>query len=168
MKTTKNFALCVLAFTLISLNACNNPTTKDSNIDAEKAAIQIVINEHLDAADSLDVDRLLNCLSEDHVDMPPNMPKIIGKKAYGEYFSTWIDFFKNLKQNEMSFVPDEFIVSGDWAFQIGTYKTKFTMQNDYIIEDEGNYVWIFKKELNGNWKWARVISNSTKQLPNTE
>ena len=139
------------------------------NLEVEKAAIQMVINDHLDAVDSLDVARLLNCMTEDHVEMPANMSRLVGKQEYGEYFSTWIGIFKSLKQKEMYFEADEFVVSGDWAFQIGTYSTKFTLQDDSLIEDVGNYVWIFKKDdLDRNWKWARVISNSTKQIPNVE
>ena len=131
------------------------------DIEKEKKAIQMVISEHVDAIDSLDTDRLLEGATEDIIDMPANMPRLVGKQAYGKNFSTWIGFFKSLKQKEMSFVPDEFVVTGDWAFQIGTYSTKFTLQDDSLIEDTGNYVWIFKKEHDGNWKWARVISNST-------
>jgi len=48
----------------------------------------------------------------------------------------------------MSFPVNEIVVTGDWAFQ----------------KDEGNFVWLFKKDNAGNWKWARVISNSTKPL----
>ena len=135
-----------------------------TDIEKEKKAIQMVISEHMDAIDSLDVDRLLEGQTEDIIEMPANMPRLVGKQAYGKYFSTWIGFFKSLKQKEMSFVPDEFVVSGDWAFQIGTYSTKFTLQDDSLIEDTGNYVWIFKKNHDGNWKWARVISNTTKPL----
>ena len=132
-----------------------------ADIEKEKKAIQMVISEHLDAIDSLDVDRLLEGQTEDIMDMPPNMPRLVGKQAYSKYFSTWIGIFKSLKQKEMSFVSDEFVVTGDWAFQIGTYSRKFTLQDDSLIEDTGNYVWIFKKDHDGNWKWARVISNST-------
>lgn len=148
--------------------SCDNPSHSKVNLEDEKAAIQMVINEHLDAVDSLDVTRLLNCMTEDHVEMPANMPRLVGKQAYGEYASSWMGFFKSLKQKEMSFVSDEFVVTGDWAFQIGTYSTKFTLQDDSLIEDTGNYVWIFNKDHDRTWKWARVISNSTKQTPNTE
>jgi ketosteroid isomerase-like protein len=99
---------------------------------------------------------------EDHVEMAPNTLKIVGKQPYASYFSNFIEFFKTLKDKEMSFKPDEFVVSGNWAFQIGTYMTKFKLQDDNVIEDSGNYVWIFKKENDGSWKWARVISNSNK------
>lgn len=64
----------------------------------------------------------------------------------------------------MSFPVNEFVVTGAWAFQIGTYKTKLILHDDSVIEDEGNFVWLFKKDNAGNWKWARVISNSTKPL----
>ena len=136
-----------------------------TDIEKEKKAIQMVISEHMDAVDSLDADRLLEGITEDIIDMPSNMPRLVGKQAYGKFFSTsWIGFLQSLKQKEISFVPDEFVVTGDWAFQIGTYSTKFTLQDDSLIEDTGNYVWIFKKDHDGNWKWARVISNSTKPL----
>lgn len=147
---------------------CDNSSTTKVNLEADKVAIQAIIDEHLDAVDSLDVNRLLNCITEDHVEMPANMPRLVGKQAYGEYFSTWIGFFESLKKKEMSFVSEEFVVAADWAFQIGTYSTKFTLQDDSSIEDTGNYVWIFKKDNVGNWKWARVISNSTKQIPTSK
>ena len=131
-----------------------------ADIEIEKKAIQMVISEHMDAVDSLDVDRLLEGVTEDFIEMPSNMPRLVGKQAYGNYFSTLIGFLQSLKQKEMSFVPDEFVVTGDWAFQIGTYSLKFTFQDDSLSEDTGNYIWIFKKDHDGNWKWARVISNS--------
>jgi len=168
MKITKKILLGFLVLSLLSVISCDNPSQNNVNLEVEKAAIQMVISERLDAVDSLDVDRLLNCMTEDHVEMPANMPRLIGKQAYGEYFSTWIGFFESLKKKEMSFVSDELVVATDWAFQIGTYSTKFTLQDDSSIEDTGNYVWIFKKDNAGNWKWARVISNSTKQIPNAE
>ena len=120
MKITRNILLSFLILSLLFVISCDNPSQNNVNLEAEKAAIQMVINEHLDAVDSLDVSRLLNCVTEDHVEMAPNMSKIVGKQEYGEYFSSWIGFFKSLKQKEMSFMPDEFVVSGDWAFQIGT------------------------------------------------
>jgi len=168
MKTTKKIMFILLILSLVFTISCENSSLSKVNLEDEKASIQMVINEHLDAVDSLDVDRLLNSMTEDHVEMPANMPKLVGKQAYGEYFSTWIGFFESLKQKEMSFVIDEFVVTGDWAFQIGTYSTKFTLQDDTLIEDTGNFVWIFNKDHDGNWKWARVISNSTKQTPNAE
>ena len=148
--------------------SCDNSSTTKSNLDVDKAAIDAIIDEHLDALDSLDVERLLNCMTEDHVEMPANMPRLVGKQAFSEYFSTWIPIFESLKQKEMSFVSDEFVVTTSWAFQIGTYSYKFTLQDDSSMEDTGNYVWIFKKDDTGSWKWARVISNSTKQLPSSE
>ncbi len=131
------------------------------DIEKEQQAILMVITEHMDAIDSLDVDRLLEGQTDDFIDMPPNMPRLVGKQAYGKYFSTLIGFLQSLKQKEMVFLTDEIVVAGDWAYHIGTYSTKFTLQDDSLIEDAGNYVWIFKKDHDGNWKWARVISNST-------
>jgi hypothetical protein len=50
-----------------------------------------------------------------------------------------LDFSKTLKSKEMSFPVNEFVVTGAWAFRIGTYKTKLILQDDSVIEDEGNF-----------------------------
>ncbi len=164
----KKLQLSLLILMIPVLFSCESSTDKVIDIEAEKAAIQNVIDEHMDAIDSLDVNRILAGQTEDHLDMPPNMPRIKGQEAYKEFFTPWIGFFESLKYKEMTFDADEFVVSGDWAFQIGTYSTKFVFQDDNAIEDEGNFVWIFKKETDGNWKWARLISNSTRPLPISE
>lgn len=96
--------------------------------------------------------------------MPPNMQRLVGKDDYARHIKSWLDFSKTLKSQEMSFPVNEFVIAGDWAFKIGTYKTKLILQDDNVMEDEGNFVWLFKKDSIGNWKWARVISNSTKSL----
>ena len=96
--------------------------------------------------------------------MPPNVARLIGKDEYAEHVQSYLDFSKTFKSKEMSFPVSEFVVTGDWAFQIGTYKVKFTLQDDSVMKDEGNFVWIFKKDETGSWKWARVISNSSKPL----
>ena len=150
------------------LFGCENTTEKATDIEAEKAKIQKVIDEHIEAIYPMDVNQLLAGTTDDFLEMPPNMPKIVGKEAYKEYCNTWKDFFETIKDQEMSFKKYESVVSGNWAFQIGTYSNKFILENDSVIEDEGNYVWIFKKESEGNWKWARSISNSTKSLPISE
>jgi ketosteroid isomerase-like protein len=165
MKATKKLLLIVLIVLTPVLFSCESKKGKAIDIEAEKAEIQKVIDEHLEAVDLMDVNRLSATCTDDLMEMPPNMPRIIGKDAYEEYCNTWKDFFKDPKNNDWSFEADEFVVSSDWAFQIGTYSTKFILQDDSILEDEGNYVWIFKKDYEDNWKWARVISNSTKPLP---
>jgi ketosteroid isomerase-like protein len=122
------------------------------------------IDAHFSYIDSYDLDKLLTLATTDVVEMPPNVPRIVGKDGYAGHLKSWLDLSKTLKSKEMSFPISEFVVTGDWAFQIGTYKTKFIFQDDNVIEDEGNFVWLFKKDSIGNWKWARVISNSTKSL----
>jgi|GEM_PF-2621493 len=161
MKTTKISLLSLSVILILVLFSCENTSEKVIDVESEKEAIQKVIDEHMDAIDSLDVDRILAVQADDHLDMPSNMPRVVGKDAYREYFSPYIGFFKSLKENEMSFDIDEFVVSGNWAFQIGRYSSKFITQDDFVMKDEGNYVWIFNKDDEGNWKWARVISNST-------
>jgi len=157
--------LYILTMTVMMIVGCQqNPKLVTVGIEAEKTAIQKVFDEHFTALDSFDLDKLLSLQTEDIIEMPPNMPRIVGKEAYAEFCKPVLDFSRTLKSKEMSNVPTEFVVTGNWAFQIGTYKSKSTLQNDMVIEDEGNYLFLFKKDSIGNWKWARVIYNSTKPL----
>lgn len=143
---------------------CEKQSVPIDDIDADKKAIQLIIDDHLIAVDSLDVDRIIEGQTEDHLNMVANMPPVFGKQAYIEYFTPLAEYFRNLKERELIFEADEFVVSDDWAFQLGHYTSTFKHQNDYVLKDEGNYLWIFKKENDGKWKWARVISNSTLPL----
>lgn len=155
----------MLSITVVVITACQQtPKTTPVDIAGEKAAIQKVIDAYFNYIDSDNLDSLLSLLTEDIIEMPSNVPRIVGKDGYARHLKSWLDFSKTLKSKEMSFPVIEFVVTGDWAFQIGTYKIKFTFQDDNVVEDEGNFVWLFNKDSTGNWKWAREISNSTKPL----
>jgi ketosteroid isomerase-like protein len=155
----------LLSIAVMIITSCQQtPKTIPVDIAGEKAAIQKVIDAYFNYIDSDNLDGVLSLQTEDIIEMPPNVPRLIGKDGYAGHLKSWLDFSKTLKNKEMLFPVSEFVVTGDWAFQIGTYKTKLTLQDDSVIEDEGNFVWLFKKDNAGNWKWARVISNSTKPL----
>ena len=152
-----------LTMAVMITTACQ-PKTIPIDTEAEKAAIQKIIDAHFNYMDSYNLDSLLTLQTDDIVEMPPNVPRLVGKDGYAGHLKSWLDLSKTLKSKEMSFPINEFVVTGDWAFQIGTYKTKLILQDDSVVEDEGNFMWLFKKDSTGNWKWARVISNSTKPL----
>lgn len=149
----------LLAF--FTTHGCKQNSTE--NFEADKAAIQKIIDEHMKGVETLDLRLILPNVAEDNIEMPANSERLIGKKPYQDYCQHFFDYVKTLKKHEMICTPDEFVVSGDWAFQIGKYTFKLVFPNDSITEDKGNYVWLFKKEAN-KWKWARVISNSTMPL----
>jgi ketosteroid isomerase-like protein len=77
-----------------------NPKTVTVDTEAEKAAIQKVFDEHFAALDSFDLDKLLSLQTEDVIEMPPNMPRIVGKEAYAEFCKPVLDFLRNLKRKE--------------------------------------------------------------------
>jgi ketosteroid isomerase-like protein len=158
----KKILYVLITAIMVTYGCQHTPKSAPVDIAAEKAAIQKVIEAHFNYMDSYNLDKLLDLITVDIVEMPPNMPRVVGKVNYASYLKSWLDYSKTLKTKEMSFPVSEFLVNGNWAFQIGMYKTKLVPQNDTVIEDEGNFIWIFKKDSIGNWKWARVISNSTK------
>jgi ketosteroid isomerase-like protein len=164
MKTREIILMILLIVILIVPLSCVNKANQIVDIESEKAAIQNVVDAHFKYMDSYDLDKLLTLQTEDILEMPPNVPPLVGRDGYAGHLKSWLDYSKTLKNKEMSFPVSEFVVTENWAFQIGTYRVKFTTQDDNVIEDEGNFVWLFKKDSADNWKWARVISNSTKPL----
>ena len=81
MEMTKTTRLKLLIILLLPMISCDNSSTTKSNLDVDKAAIETIIDEHLDALDSLDVERLLNCMTEDHVEMPAKYAKTSGQTS---------------------------------------------------------------------------------------
>ena len=155
----RKICIAVLFLTFIVTNSCSEQQKVD--VDADKAAIQKIIDDHMDAVDSLDVDRILADMTDDILVIPPNIPLVSGKDAYKEYLAPWIPFLESLEDKKMTFNATEFVITGNWAFQIGTYKVEFIFQGGNTSVDEGNYIWMFRKETDGTWKWAREISNSS-------
>ena len=57
-------------------------------------------------------------------------------------------------------------VSGDTAYDIGTYKQGLMPQKGGgMIDDKGKYVVLLKKDSNGNWWITHAIYNSDLPLP---
>jgi len=127
MKTMEKILMSLLIVTLIVPLSYINQANQIVDIESEKDAIQNVVNAHFKYMDSYDLDNVLTLQTEDILEMPPNVPPLVGKDGYAGHLKSWLDYSKTLKNNEMSFPVSEFV-------------------------------------LTGNWKWARVISNSTKPL----
>ncbi len=160
METSQIIRLPVL-LTLVLLAACNR--TPESKLDAaaEEEAIRQVRQEHLDAAKAHDLDKLVATFAEDGVEMPPNSEPIIGRDAYRTYCEATLS---QMGDFDASFEAVELVVSGDWAFEHGTYTVSFSLPDSQPVEDRGKYLWTYKREADGKWRFARICFNTSKPL----
>ena len=55
--------------------------------------------------------------------------------------------------------PEQTDVSGDMAFDRGTYKTTLTPKSGAAVVEEGRYLVVLKRQTDGSWKIAAEMGN---------
>jgi ketosteroid isomerase-like protein len=109
-----------------------------------------------------DADRMYAYLAPDVVAMPPNMPPVSGADASRE----WLRGFFGAFNVENHYQSEEIVISGDWAFDRGTVTESMTPKaGGPPMKSNSKYVWMYRR-VNGAWKQARVIWNSSDAPPN--
>ena len=61
---------------------------------------------------------------------------------------------------------EEIVVSGDWGFDRGTYRyTETPREGGRTVVTEGHYLWLSRRDTDGEWRFARIIWNSRTPSP---
>ena len=126
--------------------------------ETDEAAIRRVRQAHLDAAEAHDIDALVSTWAEDGVELPPNEPPTIGKEAYRARCERVLG---EMGDYDSSFETAELEECGDWAFERGTFVVRSRaapVRGE--AEQRGKYIWIYRRQPDGTWKWARAIWNA--------
>ncbi|HEX5052565.1 MAG TPA: SgcJ/EcaC family oxidoreductase [Planctomycetota bacterium] len=97
--------------------------------------------------------------TEDALVLYPNQPPVSGRAQIQDYFT---GFFGQFPKNEFELTSDEVTVTGDWAFDRGTYRWTGTPPTDVPERDEGKYLVILQRQADGTWKVARDMDNSNR------
>ena len=89
--------------------------------------------------------------------LAPNRPPIVGKAANDALNG---GAFEQFDFNE-TWTPVETVVSGDWAYQRGTFTTAATPKAGGAgREISGNFLRIYQRQPNGEWRMIRDMFNS--------
>jgi uncharacterized protein (TIGR02246 family) len=91
--------------------------------------------------------------AEDGILMPPNQPKVRGRKAILPFFQEMIDKVGGTHTRQMV----EFGVEGDLAYQVATIAL-----TDTKTPGQGKFLEIFRPQQDGSWKIHLCIWNSDK------
>jgi ketosteroid isomerase-like protein len=92
--------------------------------------------------------------------MPPNEPAIRGAAAIQGWFQKQIDG----GVTKLQLTPTESRITGDVAFETGTYTVSVKPKTGPPITDTGKYIVMLRKE-SGGWKISHDIFNSDLPLP---
>jgi uncharacterized protein (TIGR02246 family) len=123
---------------------------------ADEAAIAEFNRKYLKAINDGDIDTLASLTTEDHMMISSGGAPLAGKKALVDAMTR---AFQNNKFNE-SWEPLETVVSGDLAYQRGTFVVEATPKaGGEMSRTTGNFLRIYRK-IDGNWFMVRDTFNS--------
>jgi ketosteroid isomerase-like protein len=106
-------------------------------------------------------DTTLANFTDDAVSMPNFMPMSKGKKAIREQYAQMMG--TGMKFTNVDFVMMDLQVSGEYAYEIGTYSMTFEMPPMGQMTDAGKYVTVYQQAKDGSWKVKVETWNSDKE-----
>jgi uncharacterized protein (TIGR02246 family) len=145
----------VAAAGLLALAGCQKAPADTS---ADKAALRAMLVEFDTAYNAGDADKIAGMYWEDAVVMPPGEPASTGRVAIRASMDSGITAAKAAGMSLDIADANIIEVSGDMAFDSGTYEVKSAAG---AVIDTGNYVGVYQKR-EGKWGYIRDIWNSDK------
>lgn len=111
-----------------------------------------------------DADSLANLFAADAWQMPPNAPPLVGREVIRAFWKTAL----NWGSWEFDFQTQDVVVNGSLAVERGKYRLRFTAKPGVppampSLEDQGNYVVLWRREGDGEWRavWDAPVSEKT-------
>ena len=119
-------------------------------------------DEFVAAFNREDVNVMEGFLSDDHVGTPPNRPPILGREASVAFWREGLAAAKS----EFTVIPQELEVIGDVAIDRFHWAVEITPRKGGAPgRDEGDCVWMWRRQKDGEWKLASAIWNSNLPQP---
>jgi ketosteroid isomerase-like protein len=113
----------------------------------------------LDAMKANDGRALGRLVTEDAVLMPPNEPVLVGRTAVVAWFENVV---RQARTTGIDIPQREVIVTGDYGIERGSFVWKLSpASGGPPFEARGNFLAIYQRQADGEWKVIRNIWNST-------
>lgn len=136
----------------------------------DAAAVRHVIdslNTKIEAwYDAGQADSIVAVFGQDAIQMPPNMPPVVGRDSVRAFWTN------NLKTGKWDFdlTTDEVVVTDSLAVERGHYVLKVVAGPGAqypSFEDQGNYLVLWRREDDGNWRivWDAPVSTTPMPMP---
>lgn len=148
--------ILAVAYACAALAACAQGESPRPSLEEDLAAIADFNERYLKAINDEDIDALSSLTTEGHIITPPNGRPIVGKAANDEINRRSFERY----DVQETWMPDETVVAGDWAFQRGRYdlvtKPKAGGEPSQI---SGFFLRIYQRQPNGEWRMTRDTFN---------
>ena len=114
------------------------------------------------AINSNNLDSLAGMFTEDVVFLAAHAPPIVGKAAV----RAWAEGYLQAFTTHWDKTSQEFVVTGDWAFERYTYKSTDTPKaGGSAVQDTGWGLVIYHHDADGKWRVARDAFGTDTPLP---
>lgn len=130
-----------------------SPAVLAQPADADEDAIQRVNERFMNAFAAGDADAVVSLYTDDAQFIAPGMAPLEGHGAIHQFLSGAIGSGVDRLELETS----EIEVVGDTAYEVGTYEMSAGEQT----ADRGNYMVIWRRGADGEWRLHRDMINST-------
>lgn len=148
----------LLAFAFVSITVTSCASKKDnSDIDA----INKLHQREMEASRKWDIDTLASLWTDDVVMLPAGEPALIGRDANRASITRLRDQSGSAQIADYILSFNEVKVTGDWAFEWGTYSGTLAPESGgESLRATGKVIRVLKKDADGSWKIARAMYNS--------
>ena len=149
---TPHLALVAVGITMLAACSPEQPPLAE-----DLAAITAFNARYLGSINDEDIATLSSLTTEGHVILIPNRAPIVGKAANDEANGSAFERFNF----DETWTPVETIIDGDLGFQRGTYTTVATPKDGGERRElRGNFLRIYQRQANGEWRMTRDMFNS--------
>ncbi|MEJ0039897.1 MAG: nuclear transport factor 2 family protein [Gammaproteobacteria bacterium] len=140
-----------------TLGGCATTPTRGGSVAADMAAITEFNRRYLQAINNGDITALSSLTAEDHIMLAPNRPPLAGKEANDAANRRGFQRF----HIDEAWTPLETVVSGDLAYQRGTFTVALTPNDGGAkVHSSGNFLRIYRRRPDGSWQMTRDVLNS--------
>jgi uncharacterized protein (TIGR02246 family) len=131
-------------------------TGPDSEAE-DLVAIAEFNRQYLDALNTGDIDALAALTTEDHVLIASGGAPLVGRQAL---IDAMTGAFSRFDFDE-TWTPEETVVSGDLAYQRGTFVVVATpKEGGEVSRTTGNFLRMYRRQADGAWFMVRDMFNS--------
>jgi uncharacterized protein (TIGR02246 family) len=123
--------------------------------ESDRKAINTLIDDWNEAANTNDSGRMLSLVSEDLEMIPPGEEPATGPQAHQLLRGFFEQFTIGLRSSTA-----DVVVSGDWAFRRYAYELTLTPKAGGAPDvHKGQGMHILQRQVDGSWKFAKDIWN---------
>ena len=133
----------------------------NTTIDDDVNAIKKLGEEFFAGVNTGDLDRRMSTMDADAIIMPPNRPCIVGREDIRRLCKSYSAAY----EEKCSLVYDEVETAGNWGFARATVTgIRISKSGGEVEQISLQNLWILKRQVDGKWKFWRIMFNSTLAL----